>query len=358
MEGLSEVFSRAPEALRAIVEHAPIGIAITDEEERFAYGNPRFLRMLGYAEGELASLTGWDVVYKGDEEANRRLRDDLWSGKRDGYSWERRYVRKNGEVLWTRNTVTVIRDAGRAPRYVAALIEDISERRLTDAAIQATAEKLQALTRRMVDLQEAERREIARELHDRVGQTLTAMRINMDMIRARLAERDDQLIRGRNDESLELIDSAFKAVVNVMHDLRPPMIDEYGLVESLRWYAKKFTERTAIDVRIRGGTDLRCGAQVELGLFRIAQEALTNVAKHARARKVEIRLVRSSGWCTMSVQDDGIGFDDAVASPSTLDAGLGIVTMRERAEAVGGDLDARSEKGKGTRITVRVKALE
>jgi signal transduction histidine kinase len=232
------------------------------------------------------------------------------------------------------------------------MVENLQQLQLAQDDLRASEESYRLLTRRMVGLQEQERRDIARELHDRVGQTLTAMRINMDMIRTRLADRDDALIRSRNDDSLELMESAFKAVENVMYDLRPPMIDEYGLIAPLQWYAKKFTDRTGIRVEVRGDENWRCGPEIELTLFRIAQEALNNVARHAQARRVAIELLEVGPDTVLTIEDDGVGFDLEAGKMGK--AGYGIITMRERSEAVGGTFEAHSGKGKGTLITVRV----
>ncbi len=347
-----EALQEREELLEAIFEHAPVGIAITNLDARFMRVNRRYQRMLGYTEEELLGLTGWDVTHVEDMELNRKLRDELFSGKREDFSWEKRYIRRDGEVLWAQNTVALVRDAGGAPRYAIALVEDISQRKAADAAIRSNAESLQALTRRLVELQETQRRDLSRELHDRVGQTLTAMRINMDMIRTRLAEHDDALIRRRNNDSLELIESAFKAVENVMYELRPPMIDEYGLIAPLQWYAKKFTARSGIRVTVRGDENWRCGPEIELALFRIAQEALNNVARHAQARHVAIELREIGPHIVLTIEDDGVGFDRE--ADRTEKAGYGFITMRERAEAVGGTFALQSESGKGTRITVSV----
>jgi len=349
---IQEALAEREELLELIFQHAPIGIAITDRDARFVRVNPCFERMLGYTQAELTRLTGWDIIYPEDVRDNQRLRDELWSGRRKSFTWERSYVRKGGEVLWVHNTVSLIRDIDEAPLYALALVEDISERKLADAAIHSTAGKLQALTRRLVDLQESERRDIARELHDRVGQTLTAMRINMDMIRERLRERDDAVIRGRNDDSLELIDAAFEAVENVMYELRPPMIDEHGLIAPLKWHAKRFTERTGIHVDVRGSEASRLDPDVELALFRVAQEALNNVARHSRARNVVIELAVSGAQVVFSIEDDGVGFEEpgeAAGRP-----GYGLITMSERAEGVGGTFAASSTPGRGARLTVTV----
>jgi two-component system, NarL family, sensor histidine kinase UhpB len=179
------------------------------------------------------------------------------------------------------------------------------------------------------------------------------MHIDMDLIRGRLNEHDDPLIRARNEDCLQLIESAFNAVRNVMYELRPPMLDEYGLVASLQWYAKQFTARTGIRAEIRGVEDWRCGPDVEIALFRIVQEALNNVARHSQAKNVRIELRGTVEETVLTIEDDGRGFDperDRVKK-----TGYGLVTMRERAEALGGTFEASSEEGRGTRITVKVQ---
>jgi signal transduction histidine kinase len=222
----------------------------------------------------------------------------------------------------------------------------------SEHAVRASAVQLQALSRRLVELQESERRRLSRELHDRVGQTLTATRINMDMIRRRLAEHDDPVIRERNDDSLVLIESAFKAIENVMYELRPAMIDQFGPIVALQWYAKKFTHRTGIRVEVRGREDWRCAPEIELSLFRIAQEALNNVARHAQARQVTIELRATDEEIELKIEDDGIGFDAKAGGAGK--GRFGFITMSERSEALGGTFGVGSTMGKGTRITVTV----
>lgn len=323
--------------LEAIFEHAPIGISMTDEAGRFVRANEMFLAMLDYSEAELYDRTGWDVTHEDDLARNGALRADLFCGRRHVFVHEKRYRRKGGAVLWVQNTVTAIQDsAGR--QFALALVEDITERK--------------AMSRRLVDLQEAERREMSRELHDRVGQTLTALRINLDLVRRRLEAHPDDVIRERNDDSLELIDLAFKAVENVMYELRPPLLDEYGLVAPLQWYARNFAKRTGICVEVRGDEPSRWFPEVELALFRIAQEALTNVARHAKASRVDIEVRQLPEELVLDIHDNGVGLEPR--DPSTPRPGYGLVGMRERAEAVGGTLEVISETGAGTRIVVRV----
>jgi PAS domain S-box-containing protein len=271
--------------------------------------------------------------------------------RKEGIEVEYRIVRPDGSMRWIRDRGFPVRDESGKVYRIAGIAEDITERRLADEAIRVTAKKLQALTRRLVELQEKERREIARELHDQVGQTLTAMRIDMDLIGTRLDERDDPLIRARNDDCLQLIESVFKAVGNLMYELRPPMLDDYGLVASLQWYAQQFTARTSIRAEIRGVEGWRCCPEVEITLFRIAQEALNNVARHSQAKNVRIELRGTVEEAVLTIEDDGRGFDpDRVKK-----TGYGLATMRERAKAVGGTFEASSEERRGTRITVKLQ---
>jgi two-component system sensor histidine kinase UhpB len=202
---------------------------------------------------------------------------------------------------------------------------------------------------------ESERKELARELHDRVGQNLTALKINIDMLQPALASQGNAEVLARVADSAALLESTMDTIENVMSELRPPMLDDHGLAAALEWEARKFSKRTGIAVAVRV-TDLivRPAPQIEIALFRIAQEALNNVAKHAHARRVEIALEQANGGCVMFVQDDGIGFagvEDASEKPKY---GLGLVTMRERAQAVGGHFAVQALPERGTRLTVRV----
>jgi signal transduction histidine kinase len=141
--------------------------------------------------------------------------------------------------------------------------------------------------------------------------------------------------------------------VNVLSELRPPMLDELGLLSALEWYAREFSERTGIEVSVVGDDPMRrVPPQAEIALFRIAQEALNNVAKHSRAREVDIELT-SNGECALSVSDDGVGLHpnpQRNGRPST----FGVVTMRERALSIGGRFEIRARPGGGTSVVVRI----
>ena len=221
--------------------------------------------------------------------------------------------------------------------------------------LRASTEQLQALSRRLVDIQETDRRQFSRELHDRIGQNLTALSINLDILKTQISNDESAEFRSRLDDSAALLESTAGAVENVMSELRPPMLDDYGLLPALQWYGNQFSSRTGICVAVHGEERAeRLPPATEIALFRIAQEALNNIAKHAHAKLVDVRLERLSTRCIMSVADDGVGFDAASNSNSGRRVGFGMVTMRERTQAVGGQFEVGAAPGGGTRIVVLI----
>jgi len=215
------------------------------------------------------------------------------------------------------------------------------------------AEQVESLSWRLVDAQESERRQLSRELHDRVGQNLTALGINLDILRSQGAASDPPDMRARLDDSIELVEATAGAIENVMAELRPPMLDDHGLLAALQWYASQFAQRTGIEVMVQGDDGSpRRDLQLEITLFRIAQEALNNVAKHARANRVDIALHVADADFTLAVTDDGVGFDPTRVPPS---AGRGMATMRERAQSAGGRFEVAAAPGAGTRVSARVR---
>jgi two-component system sensor histidine kinase UhpB len=232
---------------------------------------------------------------------------------------------------------------------------DITEHKQTEQALRCSAQQLTALSRRLVEVQEAERRQLSRELHDRVGQNLTALSINLDILRTTLPADENVDHRARLNDSSELLESTVDSIENVMAELRPPMLDDYGLLPALHWYAKDFSKRTGVEVIVLGNDGPeRLPPETEIALFRIAQEALTNVAKHAGASRVEIVLDHCGSRCVMTVSDDGSGIEAGPERDAAQRPGLGMVTMRERAQAIGGRFCVRSVPGGGTQIAISI----
>jgi two-component system sensor histidine kinase UhpB len=244
---------------------------------------------------------------------------------------------------------------------------DITERRLAVSKLQKSRAQLLALSRRLVDVQEVERRRFSAEIHDVVGQNLTALSINLDILKTQLSNENNAMTL-RIDDSAKLVRSTSDAVDNVLSELRPPMLDDYGLFSALQWYAEQFSTRTGIQAVVYGNESMeRLTPTAEIALFRVAQEALNNIVKHACAKRVDIELERTASQYVMSVSDDGKGFDVALRAmphrrerpgvvivPERRRESLGMVTMRERVQAIGGTFEVKSTPGQGTRVETRV----
>jgi len=215
-------------------------------------------------------------------------------------------------------------------------------------------EQMQELSRRLIEALDFERRQLSRELHDRAGQNLTVLSINLNILKALVASDERPELHSRLEDSMSLVSATAATIENVMSELHPPMLAERGLLQALHWYAKDFSLRTGIEISINGDDDVRIAPESEAILYRIAQEALNNVAKHAHANRVQISLSVSRKEATLSIADDGIGYDAQLSSHS----GRGIPTMKERALAVGGGLELQSAPGKGTLIRIHIPVVK
>lgn len=239
---------------------------------------------------------------------------------------------------------------------LAAIAAIAIENALLFRAVNSQRSQLRALAGRLADVQEQERQHLARELHDQIGQNLTALGLNLTVIDQMLLPDAPPAVRQRMQDSLDLVSHTAQQMRGVMADLRPPVLDDYGLPAALRWYGEQFTRRTGVVVRVEdNGSNERFSPDAESALFRIAQEALNNVAKHAGANHVVMDLQCDDGLVRLSIADDGQGFDPLAAKKASRQPHWGLLTMQERAMALGGTLHVISEPGAGTRIIVEAK---
>jgi two-component system sensor histidine kinase UhpB len=235
-----------------------------------------------------------------------------------------------------------------------SLRNEIAERLKAEDALHESRRRLQILTQRLVDVQEEERRAIARELHDRVGQSLSALNINLVILDNQISDHVDQPIRTRLDDSMQLVAETINLVRDVMSDLRPPVLDDYGLEAALQSHLSAFKSRYGIDVQFEKPDHAfpRLGASIEMTFVRIAQEALINVARHAKASQVTLSLKQDGKMVRLIIQDDGKGIQSW--QEANRPGSHGLTIMRERAEAFGGDLNVSSIPGKGVKVDASI----
>jgi len=229
----------------------------------------------------------------------------------------------------------------------------IQQARLFDS-IRQHRERLRRTMGRLAEVEETERRRVVRELHDRVGQNLTALDLTLSLVRSQLEGHGLEGVSARLDDSLGLVEQTNRKIRQLMVDLRPPVLDDYGLLSALHWFADRFSARSGIPVTVHGREELvhDLSPHVENALFRITQEALTNIGKHAQADGVTITLSADGTGLRFVIRDNGLGFrrEDLEKNRDT----WGLLTMRERAESVGARCVLDSTPGQGTRVVVEV----
>jgi len=235
-------------------------------------------------------------------------------------------------------------------------MQDITERKQVERTLREQQEQLRTLSAKLSEAEEVERRRIARELHDQVGQNLTVVGINLNVLRSLLPAESMNPVPSRLlEDSATLVEQTTEYTRSLMSDLRPPDMDDYGLVASIRWYGKRFSMRTGVEVVMEGKEiHPRPAAAIENNLFRIVQEVLTNISKHARAGTVRIDIDSTEGKLRLRIMDDGVGFDPSRLKEAGEHHGWGLMTMAERAEMIGGRFSLESRTGRGTIVSVEV----
>ncbi len=215
--------------------------------------------------------------------------------------------------------------------------------------VRAGRERSQMLSQQLMEAQEMERRHLARELHDEIGQALTAVKINLQAVQ-RSAGGSAGL--PRLEESVSIVDRALQQVRNLSLDLRPSLLDDLGLVAALRWYLDRQAQRAGFAVEfVADPPGIRASPSLETACFRVAQEALTNVVRHAQAKKVRVELRQRDPELHLVINDDGVGFEVAAARQRAIRGGsLGLLGMQERVLLIRGRIDIKSEPGHGTSI--------
>jgi PAS domain S-box-containing protein len=341
---------------RALVEHTGLAMTITNAEGSILDCNDVFLQRLGYTRDEALSMRVTDM-YASLADRERMISRTL----SDGYvrDVEVEFKRKDGSRVWVSLTSALVSQKGGLVIVSQAL--DITARKATEQELlrsreelKRSAEQLHELTSYLEEAREKERTGIARELHDQLGQALTALTMDLDGVR-RAATAGEPVPADRLDRMATLLNDTVNDVRRISSDLRPGILDDAGLVAAIEWQLDRFRERSSIDCGLEASTDDSVLDRPRAtALFRVFQELLTNVARHAGATQVRVAFECDSNVCSLSVSDDGRGITDEQASSTT---SLGIIGVRERLRPLGGDIEFinRSTKGTTAKVTVPIQ---
>jgi PAS domain S-box-containing protein len=330
------------ERYRALFENSKDALYVHDLSGIYISVNRAAERLTGYSRAEIIGKNIADLI------APQHLPDVQENLCRK--------LEAEGETTYEIETIT--KDGRRVPVEISSRLiyehgiavgiqgtaRDITDRKRAQKA-------LRIYSQRLIEAQEAERQSVARELHDEVGQVLTAVKINLHSIQNTCKTRE---CMPRIEEGLGIVEEALGHVRELSFNLRPALLDDLGLTAALRWYLDRYAQRTGMQTELLSDfDDERLPRELETACFRIAQEALTNIARHAQATKASIRFERSNGTLLLTVADNGVGFDVNGFDQHGASA-LGLRGMMERAQAIGGAIAMHSRPAKGTEIQARL----
>jgi PAS domain S-box-containing protein len=335
---------------RSLFGAAPIGIALENLDGQPLFANPALCSMLGFSEEELCSKHCGEFSPPEDAKKDWSLFEQLREGSIDNYQLEKRFFRKDGTLIWGHLSIALMKDTPSESPFVVAMVQDITEKKAAEEKLHRSEANLQLLASRLIQAQEEERQHIARELHDDIAQRLSFLVMGLEKLSDSIDSwQDRQLASELHRKS----DEVAMDVQNLSHNLHSSKLQFLGLNFVLRQLCEKITAHRPILVNFRcAELPTKLPPDLELCIYRVAQEAVNNSVKHSRATEMHVELTYSDDMILLTVADSGVGFD-----PSAPHAGIGLTTMRERLRIFGGELIVESTEGKGTMIIAKA-ALE
>ncbi len=343
-----KVLQESEEKYKTLTENSLTGIFI-HQDGKFVFVNDNFANMHGYKPEELLQKEHLSLVHP-DE---RKILEDIvvkrLEGKPVPHQYEVRRITKDGRSIWCEMMATVIQYKGK--RAIMGNVIDTTERKLAENAIKKSEEQLRNLTTYLQKVGEIERTNIAREIHDELGQTLTVLKMDLTWLRKRLPE-DQSSLREKTDDMFQLINKTIQTVKKISTELRPGLLDDLGLAAAIEWQAEEFQQRTGIQCNIIiEPKDITFDKDRNTAIFRILQETLTNIARHADASEVNLSLKQRDGQIELKVRDNGIGItEDQINNPKS----FGLIGIRERVKIFGGNNIIKGTPGKGTVLTMKI----
>ncbi len=333
---------------RLLFEANPHPMWVYDRENlSFLAVNDAAAQSYGYSREEFLAMTVNDIRPPG------RIPAGLERVPQDGSTLERRVTqrhwKKDGTIIDVEITESPLMFAGRPA--VLLMTIDITQRKLVEEQLRKSFEAVRALAARLENIREEERSRVAREIHDELGQSLTAIKMDLFYLLRKLPE-DRKQPRRRAEDAFKVIGDTIQSVRRIVSELRPSLLDDLGLAAAIDWEAQHFQARSGIKCRVfLPNEDLALDQERATAIFRIFQETLTNVARHANATLVEVRLQKGAEELRMEVKDNGKGIKESQASG---DKCFGLLGMRERALLLGGEFKIRGIPERGTAVDIRI----
>ena len=339
--------------LRTLIDHIPDLIFVKDTESRQLLNNAANLRLVGgEKDTEVVGKTVFD--FYPHEQAQRYFDEDqrvMRSGQAQ-LNQEESVLDRNGRERWLLSSKVPLRDIDGKCIGLVGIKRDITEHRQANLELAASRERLEVLSRQLIATQESERRHLARELHDEIGQALTGIKMNLKTLQQPMSDPEPAT---PVTEAIAIVDQTLQQVRSLALELRPSMLDDIGIVAALRWCLDRQARQAGFAATIHAGPSIgQLPPDISIACFRVAQESFTNIARHAEARHVRVEIRQLAEELELLVCDDGVGFDvPAARRRATRGESIGLLGMEERIQLVGGQFEIASSPSDGTTIRAR-----
>ena len=335
-----------------LVEDAPIGVYII-QDDKIEFANEKFADIYGYSRDELIGCKAMNLVYPEDRPLVRQIKARRLAGEKVPVEYESRGLRKNGETIWVTRSFSPITYKGRPA--ISGIVADISKRRRAEEALRKTDKELRVLSNQLLSAEEKERKRIARDLHDSIGQALSAIKFSVENALRELRAAANPVDLESLEAVIPLTQKTIEEVRRIVKDLRPSILDDLGILATIKWFCREF-QNVCTGIRIETAIDIEendIPLYLKTTIYRIMQEAINNVARHSRASIIYLHLQKTKTGIHLSIQDNGRGFNlqQAMGIKTAL-RGFGLASMRERAEMSGACFKIDTTVGSGTTIRV------
>ena len=336
----------------ALIEALLTGVYMC-EGDRIVFVNNQFKEMLGYEKDELLNLNLSDLIHPDDREHFKTFCSIPASAEPDDNEFEIRGIRKNGEIIYLAGRNSVVKFDGK--EGILGNVTNITSRKMAEKELRKSEEELRFLSNQLLSAEERERKRIAGDIHDSIGQVLSAIKFSVESSLYAIAEQSYTSAQESLEKIIPLTQQSIEEVRRIIMDLRPSMLDDLGLIATISWFCREF-ESVYTNVTVEKDIDAQeddIPPSLKIVIYRIMQEALNNAAKYSQNDSIKVYLTKSTGSLELAIEDQGIGFDiKTVRSRISNRTGMGLSSMKERAQLSGGTFTIESSPETGTRIHV------